>query len=166
MEPVNVKFDPDHFFVYSDVTQALNCAAGRSGIERDITYYIYDGSNAQNSTQISLKEQFDSKNPADGTTTCNGQTVNSTETCTPGFVGTLVDHLSAGCSDDATTPPGCGQTWTNQQWIWCSVGAPVNAVVAHIGDLVVHKDQVVVNGNNSFFQFATTFDKNGQHPPN
>ena len=63
---------PDHLKVVSDVTVAQTCPAGTSGPLRKISYEVDDKNNAAYTAPISVKEQFASKNPSNGTSTCNG----------------------------------------------------------------------------------------------
>ncbi|MGO9096908.1 MAG: Ig domain-containing protein [Bryobacteraceae bacterium] len=134
---------PDHLVVSSDMIQALSCPSGKSGLVRYIGYNVVDVGGNQVNNVIQVDELLGSKTPSDGTSSCDGQKVGTTETCGTVVSGSFGDGLSSGCG----ATPGCGFSDT-QQWNWCGRGgSQPDQNIGTVGQDIVHNDSISVRGN-------------------
>jgi hypothetical protein len=138
------------------IAPITTCPNGQNCLIRKINYVWVNTAFQQVPGTINIRESFSSKNPANGTTTCSGFVVNTTEACssttfTSGFMDVL--HVTGAC-----VPNGCGFTFSNQEWWWCSKpsGEP-DQKIANIGTLIVHSDSTSVGGNTTGYSRGKTF---------
>ena len=146
---------PDHLKIVGDTTGPQSCSSGSASLRR-ISYEIDDVNGNPITAGISVREQFDSLSPSDGTSTCNGSLGQRSQYCTGiggGNVG-FVDGISPGCAP-ASAPPSCGYIWTNQVWYLCGTGGAADVVLGRPGTLDVSQAAISVGGNTGGFANGT-----------
>jgi hypothetical protein len=125
---------PHHLVVDADQTTYNSCGSKR----RDTQYRVVTV-NGRTVTDASMRETFPPIND-----TCNGSTVNPSDTCTPTNSGTFQDAVSVGCP---FTDSACGFSDTNH-WQWCpSTGVPITIGVLRAD---VRPYRIIINGSESY----------------
>ncbi len=149
---------PDHLKVVDDSTGPQGCPAGTSASIRTISYEVDTASKNAFNGPISIFEKFTSKNPSDGTSTCNGSKGMTSETCTATAAGSVgfIDGISPGCAT-SSAPTSCGYTWTSQSWHFCQGG--VDILLASPGTIIAQRGSISVGGNTTRFATGTIMPK-------
>ncbi len=150
--PTNVTSGiPNHIAVVKDSYTAYTCPVGTSRT-REINYTVLDNEGTFISRAISVFESVDPSTQS----SCTGQQITTSYSCTPIASGNYTDTFQPGCPANQQLNTGCGYTFPNQEWEWCNPGGvPVN--LGDVGSDSVENTLITIGGNVNGYAAGTTF---------